>query len=86
MSLTVGSLVESRQSSLIAGTDYSKIALGGEKGCRDAEPQAEASLAGALFAQQAGAQSWGFPASWGPPNEGIIQARQQKETGSLDPT
>lgn len=86
MSLTVGSLVEMRESSLVSGTNCSKIALGGEKGCRHAEPQAEANLAGALFAQQAGARSWGFPASWGPSNEGIIQARQQKETGSLDPT
>lgn len=49
MSLTVGSLVEMRESSLVSGTNCSKIALGGEKGCRHAEPQAEANLAGALL-------------------------------------
>lgn len=80
--------MEPREASGMAHTIHpncSKIALGGEKGYRDTEPQAEANLAGALFAQQAGAQSWGFPASWGPSNEGLIQARQQKETGSRIP-
>lgn len=52
----------------------------------DAETQEEANLAGALFAQQARAQSWDFPASWSPSNEETIQARQQKEIGSLAPT